>query len=895
MQLATLTVLALGVSVSSIVAQQRGDPDFVPKVARPAHGRGKGPVVLIDEGHHNFHTRTGRYAPFAKLLEADGYRVRSHPGKLSRESLEKADVLVLANALHHRNRRLWELPTPSAFTDEEIDAVVGFVLTGGSLFLIADHMPFPGAAAKLAARFGVRFENGFAFEKRADGQRVRRPMVFRRASASDAVHPITAVHAITEGSDPSERVRQVATFSGSAFRVTRKAAPLLILGESATLLSPRRAWSFDEKTPRKQISGWLQGAAIRHGEGRVAVFAEAAMFSAQRSSRGSRMGMNAPEAKDNRQLALNVLHWLSFRLGGRPTTVAPDEADGSRDPRALSLDLSAGWRVKQGDDVRWSDPSLDDSGWKSIAVGTAWEQAGLTDYIDHDGYAWYRLKFRVPRSWRQDPRLERHRRLRLDLGRIDDVDETWLNGKPVGSTGSFPDDYSPAWSDRRRYVFPAGSIRWDGDNVIAVRVYDGARHGGLYEGPYTLKVCSWRDLVSLRLAAGSGDGIYPQGQPMMLRAVLKSAAGVRLEGELRWKIETDAKAPVLERSRPWSVESGEVPVELEFAPAKAGFYRATCSFVRGKEELSHSMTLGYAPEKITAPTTARPDLKTFWSEARSELARIRPRFRTTPQPQDSDEHRTVHLVEMRSLGDVRVRGWYEVPRKPGKYPAVLRVPGYGQNLRPIRRHDDMIVFSFNVRGHGNSQDDVSGKPTDYWIRGLDDKRNYYYRGAYMDCIRAVDFLASRDEVDRQRIAITGGSQGGGLSFATAALDDRIRLCAPDIPFLADWVTYFELTQWPEMDDWIDAREERTWARTLETLSYFDTLNMAPWIECPVFMGVGLQDPICPPATVFAVFNRLRGPREYRVYPQARHNVGPGHRDRVHAWMRERFGLHRENE
>ena len=245
---------------------------------------------------------------------------------------------------------------------------------------------------------------------------------------------------------------------------------------------------------------------------------------------------------------------------------------------------------------------------------------------------------------------------------------------------------------------------------------------------------------------------------------------------------------------------------------------------------------------------------------------------------------------MRSLGSVRVSGWYEVPKSPGPHPAVLRFPGYGQNMRPIARFDDMAAFSFNVRGHGNSKEDIAGKPQDYWIRGLDDKDTYYYRGAYMDCIRAMDFLCSRKEVDPKRIAVIGGSQGGGLSLATAAMDKRVSLCAPGIPFLTNWEKYFRTTHWPEMNKWIAAQDQRTWDSTLKTLSYFDTMNMGPWIHCPVFMGVGLQDSICPPPTNFAVYNRVKGVKQYQVYPQANHSLGPQHHKLVFDWIRTNFNL-----
>ena len=202
----------------------------------------------------------------------------------------------------------------------------------------------------------------------------------------------------------------------------------------------------------------------------------------------------------------------------------------------------------------------------------------------------------------------------------------------------------------------------------------------------------------------------------------------------------------------------------------------------------------------------------------------------------------------------------------------------------------MAVFSFNIRGHGNSQQDVPGTPANFWVRGLDDEHGYFYQGAYADCVRAVDFLASRDEIDVSRIAVTGGSQGGGLSLAAAALDQRISLCAPDIPFLCNWVRYFKTSSWPEIDNWIEAKPHRSWKKTLRTMSYIDALNFADKIRCPVFLGLGLQDGVCPPATIFAVYNRLDVPKEYRVYPEAEHWVEASHYKESRQWILQHFGM-----
>lgn len=297
-----LAVLAVG---SPARAQQVADSEFLPPVPFPAYDSGSGPTVLIDEAHFNFHTAGGRYLPFARLLRQDGYVVVASDSKFTRQLLKGADILVISNALAEPNAEDWSLPTSSAFGSDEIRTVLGWVAAGGSLLLIADHMPFPGAAEELAASFGVLFGNGFAMGP----EQGRAAMVFRRSDGSLAGHPVT------NGREPRERIDSVATFMGQAFRVPLRAAQLLTLPSPSVLLLPERAWQFSEATPRVRADGLAQGALLRHGIGRVAVFGEAAMFSAQVDGRSrSPMGMNAPAASQNPQFLLNVLHWLSGLL-----------------------------------------------------------------------------------------------------------------------------------------------------------------------------------------------------------------------------------------------------------------------------------------------------------------------------------------------------------------------------------------------------------------------------------------------------------------------------------------------------------------------------------------------------------------------------------------------------
>jgi len=300
------TLLALAASGCAHRSIQQADLTFEPTIESPAYQAGSGPVLQIDEAHSNFHTLDGRYAPFAKLLRRDGYVVEAATEPATAESLGRGDLYVISNAIAASDEENWKLPIEPAFTTSEIDAIRQWVEEGGSLLLVADHMPMPGAVEDLAAAFGIFFSNGFLYD--ADGE--SHLQFTRDAGLAD--------HAITNGGSESERVDSVRTFTGQAFRATSEVEPLLTVPEGSRVRLPVKAWKFKETTPSIRADGMLQGAVLRFGEGRLAVFGEAAMFSAQFQIRDDErrvFGMNEPEAEQNPQFLLNVIHWLSRKPG----------------------------------------------------------------------------------------------------------------------------------------------------------------------------------------------------------------------------------------------------------------------------------------------------------------------------------------------------------------------------------------------------------------------------------------------------------------------------------------------------------------------------------------------------------------------------------------------------
>jgi cephalosporin-C deacetylase-like acetyl esterase len=388
--------------------------------------------------------------------------------------------------------------------------------------------------------------------------------------------------------------------------------------------------------------------------------------------------------------------------------------------------------------------------------------------------------------------------------------------------------------------------------------------------------------MELRLSVSPTSGNAGPGGKVRIVAAISD---IDYPPEVLWTFlstEQPSVAPVLQMAS--RDGTSKYRAQLDIHLPVPGFQQVTCR-VNGDER---KVRVYREPEKIQKPLTKQPDFAAYWMSSLISLSRIPMDIRI----RDVSTAKGIRLSEVTisSLDHVAVRGWLEEPVKPGRYPAVLRVPGYGGSMEPLALFPDRVVFSFNPRGHGNSQDTVKGKPEDFWIRGLDDKAGYFYQGAYMDCVRAVDFLVQHRSVDASRIAVWGGSQGGGLAFATAALSSNVALCLADIPFLCDWDGYFKLSDWPEMESWICDASNRSWQTTLKTLSYFDTMNLAGRISCPVKMGIGLQDDVCPPSTSLAAFNRVRGHREVNIYPTHGHGVPDEHYTAGWHWIEKRFGI-----
>ena len=276
---------------------------YDPYIEKPSYDKDKGPIILVDQGHNNFSTMENRLRAPVTLFEKDGFRVSQLSGKIDINKLKGCKILYIPNALNEKSVEDWVNPTYQAFTKEEIAIIKQWVSDGGSLFLIADHFPFPGAIHDLAYEFGFELENGYAGDTLGLEDRFSR-----------ATNTLTD-NVISNGRNIKERADSILTFEGHAFRIPDDATSILTFDQNYVQWNFNTVWDYSNIKPYS-IKGYSQGAFKKFDKGRVVIYGEAMMFTAQLGAGLSwvKLGMNSKKCPKNYQLLLNTIHWLDGQL-----------------------------------------------------------------------------------------------------------------------------------------------------------------------------------------------------------------------------------------------------------------------------------------------------------------------------------------------------------------------------------------------------------------------------------------------------------------------------------------------------------------------------------------------------------------------------------------------------
>ncbi len=392
-------------------------------------------------------------------------------------------------------------------------------------------------------------------------------------------------------------------------------------------------------------------------------------------------------------------------------------------------------------------------------------------------------------------------------------------------------------------------------------------------------------LTTLTASVPVTNGWLFEGTDPSITVNITNPYDTDVEATVKLNVKTDKYAAYKTVTKTETVKAGaSAGITLSFE-AEPGFYNITPtlngdavltaqSFSSGKK--SASFNIGVNPEQIVSEPDKQSDFEQFWTNTKAELAAISPEYKLTEITSKSTSKRKVYLLEFYSLKDLGdtaaiVRGYYAEPTGEGTYPCVIHYQGYDGGGDPWcpggNDNPDYADLVLSTRGQMiNNRPPYTNLYGDWFVYGFDSKDNYYYRGAYMDAVRAIDFVASREKVDSNNIFAEGASQGGALTIAAAALaNTKFNAIAPAIPFMGDFPDYFQLASWPSYTanqnrQALGLTEEQMYAM----LSYFDTKNLATMIDCPVYQTIGLQDDVCPPHTNMAPYNNLPSSAEKKI-------------------------------
>ncbi len=281
--------------------------------------------------------------------------------------------------------------------------------------------------------------------------------------------------------------------------------------------------------------------------------------------------------------------------------------------------------------------------------------------------------------------------------------------------------------------------------------------------------------------------------------------------------------------------------------------------------------------KSTSSSIKPSNFDEYWANARAELDRVPVSLTSERSTLRSTSDVDTFEIAFASLSGLRIFGWLCLPVGRTKCPGLVIYPGYGGSPAIPRAWAKLgyVALQVSPRGHHKSDGIFNPGFPGLMTSGIDDPIDYVYRGIYCDAWRAVDVLLGRSEVDRTRIGVTGGSQGGGLALVAAAGCPEVVAVAADVPFLTsirDAMRIGNSFPYEEVKDFIRVLPTSE-SRLLTTLDYIDAINFADQITAPTLVSVGLRDDVCPPETAYALYNRLSCPKEIRAYPDGGHEGG----------------------
>lgn len=404
-----------------------------------------------------------------------------------------------------------------------------------------------------------------------------------------------------------------------------------------------------------------------------------------------------------------------------------------------------------------------------------------------------------------------------------------------------------------------------------------------------------KDFVEVVATPSSPDSHYRLGQQARLR-VVACEGGVPLNGvTIYYRVGSEMFLPAKSDSATFVDGEALLPLGTMTEP---GFLACKYEFRAGGRQQSDLAKVAFAPEAIRTFTPMPEDFDAFWQEALSDARQqaLEPEYFDVPDA--TDERFETKLVRLHVGKAKWIYGYLTRPLDGRQHPVVLCPPGAGsQKIYPDDYFPRRSCIYLKIEIHDNDQrlpDDAynalcPAKCDGYVRRGMQSRDTYYYKDVYVGCVRAVDFLCSLPDWDGRNVLVTGGSQGGALTIVTAALSDKVTLCAPFYPALCDLTAFLHRRAggWPKFfsDSGKDGRVDIPQEQATRTLPYFDVVNFARRLNVPTFMSWGYSDDTCSPTSVWAAWNAITAPKQNDITPASGHWRFPSSQEKCWEWVR----------
>jgi cephalosporin-C deacetylase len=403
------------------------------------------------------------------------------------------------------------------------------------------------------------------------------------------------------------------------------------------------------------------------------------------------------------------------------------------------------------------------------------------------------------------------------------------------------------------------------------------------------------DQISTVLIAGNKNACFENRAKYIVE--VRNNTGNPQTGKVSYKVFSEAGQVIKTDSLNVNLDKkSSAKYNFEIPESHPGFYRANFMVNVTDYNDTTRCVFGIRPQEIPDNHKKPIDFDIFWKMAKHELASVNPNFKVIPHPEMDKDNRHTFLFEMQSIGNMTIRGWMTLPAKKHKKFAVwVGFPGYQVDLKPIyAQNEHLAIITLNVRGQGNSRGPIDTRRNEYISYHIEDKNTYVMRGVLMDCIRCIDFIYSRPELNHDKIFVTGGNMGGYLALATAGLDSRVKFCSAQNPILGDVRRLVDEPNFPMsfIRRYVATQPGLTMDKVLDVLDYYDAKNFATTINCQSLIGIGLLDPLAPPVTEYAIYNNIPDKKQIMVFKDLAHQVNDNYAKLEANWLTDEFALFR---